>query len=111
MGHGILVVKARFVDMKRGGHEKNGPSFLDGHHPSGGKAAPVADAVHLVDNGFCGIPGSEKITVQAMGASPGIDGFGRGGKSLAQNLAAENVSEAKVLALAAEEVFLDFFEF
>jgi len=36
--------------------------------------------------------------------------MGRGRQGLAQHLAAEDIAEAKILAVSPEDVFLDFFK-
>ena len=47
-GHVVLVVEARLVNLERSSHGEDGPAFLNGHHPPGGEAFSVPDAVHGV---------------------------------------------------------------
>ena len=111
LGHVVLVVETRLVDLERSGHGENGPAFLHGHHPPGGEAFPVPDAVHGVGNRFFGVAGPHEITMQAVGLPSVGNGLGGGGQRLTQHLATEYAAEAQVLALAAEDIFFDFFQF
>ncbi len=109
-GRRILVVEPALVDLKRGGQVEDRPAPLDRHHPAGGEAFAVADAVDVVDDGPLDIARPQKIGVQAVGPALRRHGLVGGGERLAEHLAAVDVAEPQVLALAAENVLLDRLE-
>ena len=71
------------VVVEGGRHVEDGPAVLDGHHPPGGERPPVADAVHLVEDGDGGVPRPQEVGVQRVdpalfdGAAGGHQGLGR----------------------------------
>ena len=67
-GIGTWCERPLLVDVERRRHVEDGLPVLDGHHPPGGEGPPVADPVHLVEDGHVGVAGPEEVGVQRMGA-------------------------------------------
>ena len=73
------------------------------------EASPVADAIHLVDDGRGHVAGEEEVSVQGMRA-PAVHRARRGHQRLSDHLPAEDALSAQVAGLPAEEVHFERLE-
>lgn len=83
---------------------KNRGTVLDRLHPAGGKAPPIANALHLEHNGHFKITRKEKIAVERMDKTVIGHRLHRGAQRLGHDLPAKNPLAAHALALAAEKI-------
>ena len=98
------------VLVLEGGLEiEDGPPVLDGDHAAGGERAPVADPVHLVEDGHGRVAGPEEVGVQRVHLAV-FDGAPGGHERLAGHLAAEDALAVLVGLDATEDVDLDRLE-
>ncbi len=110
VGHVVLVVQARLLDLEGTGHVQDRTPRLDGDDPTGGEAAAVAVAVDLVEHGLGRVAGPHEIGVQRMGGAVGVDRAHRGHERLRDDLPAETAPLARRRGDAAIEIILDPFD-
>ena len=85
--------------------------MLDRHHATGGKAATVAGAVHLIDHRNFGVTGTDEIGVQRMAQPVGHRAIGRR-QRLCHHLPPENPRRGfATLPCATEQIDLKLFDF
>ena len=96
---------------KLAGRLKIGLAVLDGHHPAGGEALAVADAVDLVEDRDGRVAGAQEVGVERVdGSARVVDRPGGRHQRLAGDLAAEHPLPVLVGRHAAEDVDLDGLE-
>ena len=107
VGHGGLVDEwTLLVDVERGRQIEDGLAVLDGHDSPGRERAPVADAVHLVQDRRVGVAGPKEIRVQRVDVAA-LDGPARRHQRLGGHLASEHPLPVLVGADPTEDVDLD----
>ncbi len=109
IGHGELVLQARVLVLEGGLEIEDGPPVLDGDHAARGERAPVADPVHLVEDGHGRVAGPEEVGVQRVHLAV-FDGAPGGHERLAGHLAAEDALAVLVGLDATEDIDLDRLE-
>src|SRR5919198_6745511 len=92
--------------LERGAHAEDGVPPLDGDDPAGGEAPPVADAIDVVDDGAIDAAAEQEVSVKRVHHPLGRNRLGRRGERLTQNLSAEHLAPAEILAVSPEEVLL-----
>ena len=110
LGHRVLVLEARLVDLEGRREVEDRLAALDGDDAPRRERAAVADAVDVVDDRLSHVAGAKEVGVERVHVALGRDRLHRGGERLTEHLAAEHRSPPEVLALAAEEVLLDSLE-
>lgn len=83
--------------------------MLNGYDAAGRETPAVANAVDLVKNGNRGVPGSQEIGVERMGAAIG-DGTAGGNQGLGEDLPAEDPLPILLGAATAEKIDFDGLE-
>ena len=86
--------------------------MLDRHHPAGGEASAVADAIDLIDDRHLGIAAEQEISVQRMRRPHRhiLDRAAGGYQRLADHLPAKHALPARLRRTAAEEIHLESLE-
>ena len=105
------MLESGLFPLERDRHEEDGLSLLNRFHPAGGKAFAVAYPFDGVDDGFGAVSGAQKIGVQAVRRAFRRRRIGCGRQGLAQNLSAKDILKSQILALAAEDILFDLFQF
>ncbi len=109
LGHLELVLDAGFVYVEGAGHREDRTAVLNGHHPTGGEGATIADAVHLVEDGDVGISGAKEVGVQGVHEA-NVDRASRGHEGLGEHLTTEDPLALLVGLGTPEDVHLDWLE-
>ncbi len=103
------MIDPLFLLVEGGRHVEDRPAVLNRHHPSRREAAPVANALDVVDDRGMGIARQQKVTVQRV-RQAAVHRPAGGHEGLGQDLAAEDALLADIAALAAEKVDLQRFK-
>ena len=95
--------------MKGGDEAEDDPVMLDRLTATGREAAPVAQALDLVDDRRRRVAAEKEISVQRMGGGF-FDGALRRDQSLGDHQPAENPLPADLRAAAPKQIVLDFLQ-
>ena len=106
--HGDLMVEPRLGAVEAGLQVEDRPAVLDGHHPPGGEALAVTDAIDLVEDRYGRIAGAEEVGMERVhGSARVVDRPGGRHQRLPGHLASEHPLPVLVGGQAAEDVDLD----
>jgi hypothetical protein len=107
VGQRILVLGTDLFDLERRGEIEDRLAVLNGHDATSGERPAVADAIDVEDDRDIRVAGTQKVRMQGVDESIGLDSAPRSRQCLRRDLTAEHALTVLVGAEPAKQVDLE----